>query len=69
MDSFYYDYLELCTEVGKIDKEAEKYMLSLLGKKGFKPYWNLVKSFKWSDTPQGFEYWDTIDKKLRGVLK
>lgn len=60
-------YDELCTLVGTIDKDAEKYMRTEA--KELSSFFNvgiLEGSFDWDETKQGAEYWVEIWKKLGG---
>lgn len=67
-------YDELCTAVGKVDKEAEQYMRTDIKKlKDFDPNNNLntncpaeylLSIFVWSETPQGHKYWSNIENQL-----
>ena len=55
-------YDELCTAVGKIDKEAEQYMRTDARElEDFVECGCLGGAFVWRKTPQGYLYWHHID--------
>ena len=59
-------YLELIERVAKIDVNAAKYMISEAPnlRSFISDTTSLLTAFVFSDTPQGFEYWMHIAKKL-----
>ena len=58
-------YDELCTAVGKIDKEAEQYMRTdAKNLESFIECGTLSNAFTWFGTPQGYGYWMKIHYKL-----
>lgn len=59
------EYEDLCGRVEKIDAEAAEYMRKEAIKlKNFEYFGFLIMSFRFADTPQGFEYWNNISIKL-----
>lgn len=59
------EYNDLCERVYKIDRDAAEYMRKEAIKlKNFEYFGFLIMSFRFEDTPQGFEYWNNISIKL-----
>lgn len=56
------DYDDLCYAVKQIDPEAAAYMRrpSTRRRHGFKAVGDLGYCFYWGNTPQGFEYWESL---------
>ena len=75
------DYLILCfyrPDVFPDEQDAAKIRSELLGlvKDGYLgalPYWpphvlpTLENAFGWNDSPQGYEYWNTVHEKIIGA--
>ena len=75
------DYLILCfyrPDVFPDEQDAAKIRSELLGlvKDGYLgalPYWpphilpTLDNAFGWNDSPQGYEYWNTVHEKIIGA--
>lgn len=64
-------YNALCKAVGKIDKEAEKYLREDAKKlESFDSDNNDTLSgiFVWAETPQDHDYWSNINKQLKDEI-
>ena len=60
------EYLKLICTVSKLDKTAACYMKEEAVKlKSFQYNSALSSAFDWSKTPQGFEYWNNVDKRIK----
>ena len=52
--------------VAALDIDAAAYMLSIMGsfpENGCK----LLSLFRWSETPQGLDYWDNLNNRIEGI--
>lgn len=66
-------YVELVGKVRKIDPDAAKYLeskeLRKIGGSGFHYIGIISGVMVWSFTPQGHDYWQNIENKLRELNK
>jgi hypothetical protein len=59
------EYVELCKKVERIDAKAAKYLREEAPKlESFMMIGILTLCFHWIETPQGWEYWNTISQSL-----
>lgn len=61
------NFKELCNAVEKIDKDAAEYLRGdAKNLRFFRESNRLNCCFGWLESPQGFDYWDNINKQIGG---